>query len=220
MSRVRVTKIIDEDQRKAALEVIEAVFLKEKKWIDNAENQLPVDIGYSDRYSWFLATVNNGPAGVLRLFYDPPLEMPKEYEVTLRDDIDLEAIKKHCRFVEVGRFMILPKYRKNIRVVLRLMRSAIKEVVSRDYTHFLTDVYEGEVHSPLQFHTRILGFEVVGKHLYGDLNCSSTRIILTLDILRAYQRIKARRSKVYRDLTFGIRGMLDRKLARLDTSNV
>lgn len=216
MSRVYALKVKTQQQRNEALQVVEEVFVKEKKWITSIEDQIPEDIAENWKYTWFLARHNENPAGVLRLFYDPPLKLPEEFEVTLREDIDLEKMAEMYRFVEIGRFMILPKYRRNIRVAMRLMRMAIKEVIERDYTHFVTDVYENEVHSPLQFHTRILGFEVVGKHLYGDLNCSSTRIILTLDILRAYKRLKERRSKIYRELTFGIRGILDKKLSNLE----
>jgi hypothetical protein len=109
--------------------------------------------------------------------------------------------------------MILPQYRSKILVALRLMRIAIKEVVERDYTHFITDVFEGEPHSPFRFHTRILGFEVIGTHLHGELNCSCTRIILTLDILKAYQRLKLSKNRIYWSLTEGIRDILDKKLA-------
>ena len=75
-------------------------------------------------------------------------------------------------------------------VAIRLMGTAVKEVVERNYTHFITDVFQGEPNSPLKFHTRILGFEIIGTHLHGELNCSLTRIILTLDILKAYQRLQ------------------------------
>jgi hypothetical protein len=113
--------------------------------------------------------------------------------------------------------MILPEYRKKIFVAIRLMGAAVKEVVERNYTHFITDVFEGEPHSPLKFHTRILGFEVIGQHLYGELNCSLTRIILTLDILKAYQRLKTQRNRIYWSLTDGIRGALDARLSRISS---
>ncbi len=164
-------------------------------------------------YSWFLATVNGQPAGVLRLFYDPPLEMPAEFQVSLHQGVDLKKMAENGRFVEIGRFMILPAYRKKMLVAIRLMGSAVQEVVARNYTHFITDVFQGEPHSPLQFHTRILGFEVIGSHLQGELNCSLTRIILTLDILKAYQRLREKKNRLYWTLTEGIRGVLDQKLA-------
>lgn len=214
MSKVTTIKIRTEETRKQALQIIEAVFLKEKNWIFNAEEQIPVDIGTNSRFSWFLAYVNDEPAGVLRLVYDPPLQLPENFQVTLREDINLDEIAKQGKFVEVGRFMILPKYRRRILVALRLMRIAVQEVVERDYTHFITDVFENEVHSPFNFHTRILGFEVIGKHLYGELNCSCTRIILTLDILKAYKRIKERRGHVYQTVLEGLTDILDKKLAQ------
>lgn len=216
MAMIRTIKITDAETRKQAFQVIEQVYLKEKKWIRSVEAEIPEDIGERTQFSWFLVTVNSKPAGVLRLFYDPPLEFPADFKVTLTKEFDIEKIKETCRFVEIGRFMILPRYRKNIRVALRLMKIAIQEVVERDYTHFITDVFEGEPNSPFKFHTRILGFEVIGHHLHGDLNCSLTRIILTLDILKAYQRLKKRRNRIYNILTEGIRETLDAKLAQIN----
>ncbi len=211
-TRIKTVKIVDEKSRSEALKVIEKVYLKEKKWISDLQLEIPEDIASSKTFSWFLTYVNYNPSGVLRLFYDPPLELPKDFEVTLEKGIDIEAMSKNARFVEIGRFMVLPRYRRNIMVALRLMRSAIKEVVERDYTHFITDVFEGEENSPLGFHTRILGFEVIGKHLHGDLNCSLTRIILTLDILKAYKKVKERQNKIYKILNEDVRSILDKKL--------
>lgn len=213
MSKINVVKINDLKTREKAIEVVNMVYLKEKKWVKSVEKEIAPEIDDTVRYSWFLATVNQKPAGVLRLWYDPPLDFPPELKVTLRDDIDFTKMRENARFVEIGRFMILPEYRRNIRIAIRLMQMAIKEVVERDYTHFLTDVFEGDPHSPLKFHTRILGFEIIGTHLHGELNCSLTRIILTLDILKAYKRIKERRNKIYRMLSAGVRSVLDKKLA-------
>jgi hypothetical protein len=203
----------NDESRQKAIQVIEEVYQKEKKWVHQAESEIGTDILKDTSKSWFLAIVDGKPAGVLRLFYDPPLEFPPEFEVTLNEDIDLEKIAKDHRFVEIGRFMIIPEYRRHIRVALNLMRIAIREVVERDYTHFLTDVFEDDPHSPLKFHTRILGFEVVGKHLHGELNRSGTRIILTLNILKAYARVKERRNRMYRMLSSRTRRLLEKKLA-------
>jgi len=200
MSIVTTLKVSDSITRQQALEVMEAVFFKEKNWIDTLEEQFPEEMLSSRRYSWFMAKVNDKPAGLLRLYYDPPLTLPKEFEVTLNDGVDLERMAAECRFAEVGRFMILPEYRRNIRVALRLMRMAVNEVVEHDYTHFITDVYENEVHSPFRFHTRILGFEVIGKHLYGELKFNCARLILTLDILKAYKRLKEKKHSIYQAL--------------------
>jgi len=174
--------------------------------------EIPADIAQTNRYSWFLATVNDSPAGVIRLAYDPPLELPPEYQVTLKKEIDLRELARWCRFVDIGRFMILPEYRRKFLVAIRLMGIAVKEVIERNYTHFITDVFEGEPHSPLNFHTRILGFEIIGSHIHGELNCSLTRIILTMDILKAYQRLKRNRKRLYANLTEGYRGLVEEKM--------
>ncbi len=213
MSSVTVNRVLTQENRTAAVRVIEQVFQREKKWIRAAQDQVPRTLEKDGCYSWFLAKVGCRPAGVLRLMYDPPLELPEEYDVKLLPGVDIEKMKQEGRYVEIGRFMIKSEFRKNPRIALRLMRTATKEVLERDYTHFITDVFEGESNSPLNFHTRVLGFEVIGKHMFGDLNCSSTRIILTLDILKVYRRIKNNRSRVYSELTEGMRGILERKLA-------
>ena len=212
MSEIKVEKITDFEKRNSAMEVIKEVYLKEKKWITNPQDEIPVKALSSDKVSWFLATYNGSPAGMIKLGYDPSLEFPPEMGVKLKKGIDINELGKNCRIVEIGRFMIKHEYRKNIRIALNLMKAAIKEVVERDYTHFITDVFENEEHSPLRFHTRILGFEVIGTHLHGELNCNLTRIILTLDILKSYARIKRQGNSFYKKLTEGIQELLDKKL--------
>ena len=218
MPRITTKKILNNEDRQMAFEVLREVYLNEKSWIKTVEEEIPANIDQIDDCSWFLAMFNGKPAGVLRLVYDPPLEMPSDFEVKLDKDIDLDQIARNCRFVEIGRFAILPRYRRNIYVALKLMQISIREVVERDYTHFLTDVFEGEVNSPLRFHTKVLGFEVIGSHLHGDLNCSLTRIILTLDILKAYQRIKSKRNRVYRTVLEGSRDLFESKIAEQSRS--
>lgn len=210
---IRAKKIKTRDDREDALKVIQEVYLKEKNWIRSTNDQIPEDIDKREDISWFIVKINSKPAGVLRLLYDPILEFPPEMNVTLNKDIDIDKLKSTGKFAEIGRFMIIPKYRKYITIVLRLMRAAIKEVVERDYTHFITDVFENEPNSPYKFHTRILGFEVIGKHLYGDLNCSCTRIILTLDILKNYRRLKAQKNKIFNKLTYGIKDVFEKRLS-------
>jgi hypothetical protein len=210
---ITVRKVDEDSTRDKALQVVEKVYWQEKNWIKSVDQEIPAKIADDPRISWFLASANGHPAGVLRLYYDPPLELPPECQATFKKGFDPQKLATSGKFVEIGRFMILPEYRKKIFVAIRLMGAAVKEVVERNYTHFITDVFEGEPHSPLKFHTRILGFEVIGQHLYGELNCSLTRIILTLDILKAYQRLKTQRNRIYWSLTDGIRGALDARLS-------
>lgn len=212
---IKVSKVDSAPKREQALKVIEQVYFKEKNWISSIEGEIPPDIALSAKYSWFLATVDDNPAGVLRLYYDPPFHFPPEYNFTFRSGVDINQMAKSGRFVEIGRFMILPEYRKKVLVAIRLMGIAVREVVCRNYTHFITDVFEGEPHSPLEFHTRVLGFEIIGSHMYGELNCSLTRIILTLDILKSFKRLKERRNRLYRTFTEGIQSFMEAKIARI-----
>jgi ribosomal protein S18 acetylase RimI-like enzyme len=213
MSSVTVLRIESADDRASALHVIRQVFCEEKNWLSTVHNQIPDEPAGNAGFSWFLAKVNGRPAGVLRLLYDPSFDLPEEYDVKFMPGISVETLKSAGRYVEIGRFMILEEFRRKPGVALRLMRAATEEVIERDYTHFITDVFEGDVHSPLNFHTRVLGFEVVGKHLFGELNCSSTRIILMLDILKLYARVKDSRSRIYGELTEGLRRIFERKAA-------
>jgi hypothetical protein len=212
MKTIQARKVLTPEDRAQALQVIETVYLQEKQWIRDPQSEIPADPADCREQSWFLVTADGAPAGVIRLVYDPPLEMPAEYGVTLEPSVDLESLKRHGRFVDIGRFMILPRYRRNIRVVMKLMRAGIIEVVSRGYTHFLTDVFEDDPHSPLRFHTQVLGFERIGTHRHGELSCTSARIILILDIARAYQRLKKRENKVYKELGGGVRDVLETRL--------
>ncbi|NTU68294.1 MAG: GNAT family N-acetyltransferase [Chlorobiaceae bacterium] len=213
MSSIAVSKVITTTDRSDAMSVIEAVFVREKQWIEGAQEQLPEKAGATERCSWFIARVGGKPAGVMRLLYDPSFNLPKAFEVSFEPGVDIEKVQSSGHYAEIGRFMILPEYRRQYLVALRLMRSATAEVVERGYTHFITDVFEGKAHSPLNFHTRILGFEVIGRHLFGELNCSSTRIILTLDILKLYNRIKDSRSRIYQELLEGIRTPFGKRLS-------
>lgn len=214
MKTVTAQKIVTPEDRERALEVIEAVYRDEKQWIETSSAEIPADISTRQDQSWFLVSSGDEPAGVIRLVYDPSLEMPAEYGVTLEPDVDLEGLKRGGRFVDIGRFMIVPRYRRNIRVVMKLMRVASVEVVARGYTHFLTDVFENDPHSPLRFHTQVLGFERIGTHRHGELACASARIILILDIARALQRLKKRENKIWKELGEGVRDVMEtRRLA-------
>jgi hypothetical protein len=211
-SSVVARKVLTPHDREEALSVIEAVYLQEKRWIRDPGSEVPVDVAGRQDQSWFLVTVEGAPAGVIRLVYDPALEMPAELGVSLEPGVDLETLKRRGRFVDIGRFMIVSRHRRNVRVVMRLMRAAILEVVSRGYTHFLTDVFEDDPHSPYNFHTRVLGFERIGTHRYGELACASPRIILILDIARAYRQLEKKENKVFKELGEGLGEMVEARL--------
>ncbi|NTU53028.1 MAG: GNAT family N-acetyltransferase [Chlorobiaceae bacterium] len=214
MSVITVSKVLSANERHEALGVIEEVFVREKQWIREVEEQISANPGSDEEYSWFVARVGGRPAGVMRLHYDPPMELPESCHPTFEPGIELSTLRESGRYVEIGRFMIRHEYRRQYLVALRLMREATVEVLERDYTHFITDVFKGEEHSPLNFHTRVLGFEVIGSHLYGELNCSATRIILTLDLLKLYNSIKDSKSRIYQELTEGLRGHFERDFVK------
>lgn len=218
MKSIEVRKVTSEGDRTLALAVVDEVYRQEKRWISTATPEIPSEVAQRQDQSWFLVTVDEEPAGVIRLLYDPPLELPKEFEVSLEPEIDLARLSRSGRFVEIGRFMILPRHRRSIRVVLTLMRGAIREVVARRYTHFLTDVFQDDPHSPLGFHTRVLGFERIGTHRHGDLECESLRIVLVLDIAQALGRLEERGDKIWKELGEGLRDLMVEDLPGLGSA--
>jgi hypothetical protein len=209
-AQIDPTKILTADDRRAAMEVVREVYLEEKRWISETEREIPPNTPEIDDKSWFLTRVDGEPAGVIRLVYDPPLELPAEMEVELDPGVDLREMATGKRFVEIGRFMIRRKYRGKIRVVTNLIQGACREVLERGYSHFLTDVYDGDPHSPLGFHTRVLGFERIGTHRHGELDVDYVRIILVLDIVRSWRRMIERKDRLFREMSAGLGDLLDR----------
>jgi hypothetical protein len=201
--RIDVMRVDRAEDRDLAVGVLATTYREEKGWVGDAETQLPASDLERDDVSWFLASIDKRPAGVLRVLYDPPLELYAEYGFDSSEGVDIESFVRAHKIAEVGRFAVVPEYRKFIVVVAALMRAASTETVERGYTHFITDVFEDDPHSPLNFHTRVMGFEPVATHATGELNCDSRRITLVLDLKSAYQRLRAKGTWIYRFLTEG-----------------
>lgn len=164
MTDIVVGRVDAAADRLAARQVFSAVYVAEKGWC------LPTEDPFADDAdtSWFLVRDGAVPAGVLRLRYDPPVVLPVSYRATVTTDVSGMMARGAVRLVDIGRFMIVPAYRRRPRIALTLMGAAIGEVVRRGSTHLVTDVFEGERHSPLDFHVRVLGFEIIGWHDQGD----------------------------------------------------
>jgi hypothetical protein len=212
--RVQSGRIVDESGRAAALAVLGATYRNEKGWVSDIERQLPAEDLARPDIAWYLVRLEGRPVGVLRTMFDPPLKQYAGYELRLIDPrIDVATFLSRNRIVEVGRFAVVPEHRRNVMLAAALMRSATEEMVTRGYTHAITDVFEDDPHSPLGFHTRVMGFEPVATHDRGELNCKSRRITLLLDLATGYRRLKARRNWIYRYLTARWPDALHRRLA-------
>ena len=199
--RVSVIRVEDEAGSQQALSVMRAIYRDEKNWVSVDEKLVGVGDVSSEEISWFVVRVDNTPVGVLRLLYNLPVDLYKAYgfKMTL-PNFDLEAFLRTNRIAEIGRFAVLPDYRKFIVVAGALMRAAVRETVERDYTHYITDVFEGEVNSPYDFHRRVMGFQTVATHDTGELNCPCRRITMLLDIKEAYERLRKEGGWVFRFL--------------------
>lgn len=210
MSEMQVGRVVSSADRAAARTVFDSVYVREKRW--SAADDDP--FAPADDVSWFLARVRGEPAGLLRLRYDPPMVVPPGDGVVLRDDIDWASLIRRERVVDIGRFMITVPHRRRPRVALRLMGAAMHELVFRGYTHLVTDVFEGERHSPLDFHVRVLGFEVIGWHDHGELAEERRRIVLLLDIDRAYRTFRERSGPLIDTIIGDVRHELEARRER------
>jgi hypothetical protein len=200
--RIQAKRITDEAGRNATLLLLAATYQKEKGWITEPNSQFPSWHLELPNLSWYMVWLDREPVGVLRILYDPPLLEYAKYELKLLDSgLEIGAFLAHKRIVEVGRFAVLAAHRGNLLLATALMRAAMEEILARGYTHIITDVFEDDAHSPLGFHTRVIGFVPVATHEHGELNCQSRRITLLLDLKSSYHRLKARGNWVYRYLT-------------------
>lgn len=206
--------VSDEAGRQMAIEVLRATYHHEKRWIDDVESQIPAEDIANSNISWFVVTRRGRPAGVVRVLYDPPLAQYAKYGLKGVDPtLNVESFLRENRVAEIGRFAVTPRYRRSIMIAAALMRAAAEDTIARGYTHYVTDVFEDDPHSPYSFHTRVMGFLPVATHDTGELRCRSRRITLLLDLRAAYQRLKMRGNWFYRYLTGSWSEALHRKVA-------
>lgn len=214
LKKPKVVRVETARTRQDALEVLRATYRDEKGWVEQAESQLPETDLTNPQVSWFVAYRGAEPAGVLRILYEPPVAQYRAYNVVLLDrGTDVEQFLSDRRIAEIGRFAIVPRYRRNLLIAVALMRSATRETVEQGFTHYITDVFEDDPHSPYGFHTRVMGFSPVATHDHGELNCKSRRITLILDLKEAYRHLRSRRSWIFRTLTSDWDEGLHRRLA-------
>lgn len=199
---IRSQRIQDEAARQEALTVMRAIYRDEKGWVRDDEKLIARSDLDSEVIAWFLVKVGERPVGVLRVLYELPLDEYRAYGLKMvRADVDVEAFLRQNRIAEIGRFAVLPEYRGRMFVVAALMKAAVRDTVERDFTHYITDVFEGEQHSPYEFHTRVMGFQVVATHDTGELNCPNRRLTMLLDLAAGYARLKRKNGWIFRHLT-------------------
>jgi hypothetical protein len=199
---VMVQRVAEVNARHDVLEVLRGTYCEEKGWVDDVDAQFPSTDLDRPEVSWFVATINGRPAGTLRVLYDPPLAEYARYGFKSIDPaLRVEEMIRQYRIAEIGRFAVLPAYRRQLIVAVALMRSAAAETIARRFTHYVTDVFEDDPHSPYRFHTNVMGFLPIATHDVGEMRTASRRITLVLDLKAAYARLKRRECWVYRYFT-------------------
>lgn len=211
---LRTERVTCEDLRECALEVLSTTYRDEKRWVADAASQLPNADLDRDDIAWFVVFADGAPAGVVRVLYTPPLAQYRDYGLRfMHADLDVDSFLATHRIAEIGRFAVIPERRRNSTVMLALLREAIADTVRRGYTHYITDVFENEANSPLQFHTRVLGFVPVATHATGELQCDHRRITMLLDLAACYARLSSAQGYFFRLITEGWEPALHDRLA-------
>ena len=123
---ITVFRVNDESGRQHALAVMRAIYRDEKNWVQADEKLIAgQDIG-SPTVSWFVACSAGEPVGVLRVLYDPPLDLYRAYGFKMAvNGFDLDAFIREHRIAEIGRFAVRPDHRHNVRIVAGLMNAAV-----------------------------------------------------------------------------------------------
>jgi hypothetical protein len=186
--------------RDAALQVLREVYVEDKQWLMDADEIFPqTDLAHKG-ITWLIVSVDKQPAGVLRILYELPVELYTQYDFKLLDaNLDIEAFLSENKIAEIGRFAVLRRYRRRISVVMALINMAAAETMNRGFSHFVTDVFEGEINSPLKFHINVIGFKPIATHDVGEINCPNRRVTLILNLNETYRRLKKVNSRLYRN---------------------
>ena len=101
----KVIRVADTRARQDALAVLETTYRDEKGWVEQAQSQLPESDLTSPQVSWFVAYRGWEPAGVLRVYYDPPVAQYRAYQVTLLNrELDVDRFLATNQIAEIGRF--------------------------------------------------------------------------------------------------------------------
>jgi ribosomal protein S18 acetylase RimI-like enzyme len=212
---IQTLRIENEPGRQLALAVMRAIYRDEKNWVQDDEKLVAAAEITDPNISWFVVTSDGRPAGVVRVLFEPPQDLYETYGMKFLDEgTDLKTLLRHGRIAEIGRFAVLPDHRRSVLVAVALMRAAARETVQREFTHYITDVFEGERHSPYDFHPRGMGFRLIATHDTGELNCSNRRLTMLLDIQAGYQHLRQEKSWAFRYLTEGWEPELHARMAR------
>jgi hypothetical protein len=200
----RTKRVQTDRDRELVLSVLNETYLAEKGWVEDVTVLFPAEDLTRPDISWFLAVSRGKPVGVLRVNYDPPIAQYLAYGLKPIDpSIDLAKMVANERIAEIGRFAVVPERRRGFAVVVSLMYRATREIVQRGCTQLVTDVFENDKHSPLGFHTRIIGFKPVATHDVGELNHKGRRITLVLNLKLAYASLRTSGNRFFRTITRG-----------------
>jgi ribosomal protein S18 acetylase RimI-like enzyme len=202
MSALKVIRITTESQRQKALTIFDQVYVQEKGWYQSSEEVLPAEDLAHPAVSWFLATHEDLPVGIVRVLYELPLALYRAYGFKMvAEGIDAEAFLSQHQVAEVGRYAVVPSHRGKVMIAAALMKAAVTESIQKGFSHYITDVFEADPHNPADFHQKVLGFKIVAEHDHGEIKFESKRITMLLDFRSAFQEMKEKNGWLFRFVT-------------------
>lgn len=197
--------VTTETARDHALEVLHAIYCREKKWMDSAEILFEPHELYEPNYLWLVAYERNRPIGVVRLYIGRQAEaLDLKHLHFLHADWNASALTHFLEYhptAEIGRFAILPEYRNRSRFALMLMQVACENAIRHHCHHLLTDVFHGDPQSPFDFHTNVLGFEPFATYVDDRFDSVYPSVLLLLDIKKTYARMKTHQPRMFKVFT-------------------
>jgi 1-acyl-sn-glycerol-3-phosphate acyltransferase len=118
---ITARRVTDESDRRRVVEILAATYQHEKHWVTDAEAQIPPDNLRRPDIAWLVVTLQDRPAGALRVLYDPPYLQYAAYGLKLLDpSLRVEEFIRNNRIAEVGRFAVRPEFRGQFMVAAAL----------------------------------------------------------------------------------------------------
>ena len=96
-SKITAVKVTDEIGRQKALQVLKVIYCQEKNWVGDETKVFEKSDLDNPAVSWFVALSGDQPVGVLRVLYEPPLDLYKEYGFEKVNEIILELDAEKVR---------------------------------------------------------------------------------------------------------------------------
>jgi len=84
-SRITTRRAACDEDRRRVIEILRETYHREKHWVSDLEAEIPPRDLDRDDIAWFVVTIGDHAAGVLRVLYDPPYQQYLGYGLKILD---------------------------------------------------------------------------------------------------------------------------------------